>query len=190
MINLPTSEDLKQLRKKSGLTQQELAEKAFLSQSLIARIEAGTVDPRLSTVRKIIDVINKTQQKELKAIDVAVTNVTTIQEIDLVSTASTIMFNNGFSQLPVCNADGQVIGSIKEKTITQKLIEMGTEILSRPIKEIINKDDALPMLPISSSLESVEDLLIQHGHSAVLLMDASKIVGIITKADVIRTYLR
>ncbi len=190
MINLPTSEDLKRYRKKIGLTQQELAEKASVSQSLIARIEAGTVDPRLSTVRKILRVINDFQQKELKAIDAAITKVITVQESDLVSNASKLMFENGFSQLPVCDANGRVVGSIKEKTISWNLIEKGTDILSKKVKDIMNKDDALPMLPFSASLRSVEALLVQHEHSAVLLMDEGEIAGLVTKADVIRAYLR
>ncbi|MFX1295048.1 MAG: CBS domain-containing protein [Promethearchaeota archaeon] len=189
MMNLPTPEDLKRYRKMIGLTQQELAERASVSQSLIARIETGTVDPRISTVRKILRVISNTQQKELKAIDVAVKEIITVQETELVSTASKLMFIKGFSQIPVCNAKGSVIGSLKEKTITKNLIEKGIEILSKPISEIMNKDDALPMLPISSSLRSVEDLLVHHGHSAVLLMDEGEVVGILTKADVIRAYI-
>ncbi|MHA1129311.1 MAG: CBS domain-containing protein [Candidatus Helarchaeota archaeon] len=190
MINLPTPEDLKRYRKNIGLTQQELAERASVSQSLIARIEAGTVDPRLSTVRKILHVINEFQQKELKAIDVAITNVITIQESDLVSVASKLMFEKGFSQLPVCDTNGRVVGSIKETTISRNLIHKGTEILLKQVKEIMDKDDALPSLPLSASLRSVEALLIQHGHSAVLLMDEGEIAGIVTKADVIRAYLR
>ena len=190
MITLPTPEDLKRERKARGLTQQGLAEKASVSQSLIARIEAGTVDPRLSTVRKILKVLSETHQKELKAFDVAVTKVITIRETDSISKASKLMFDNGFSQVPVCNANGHVLGAIKEKTITMNLMKHGTDILSQPVSEIMTKDDALPILPITSSLKSVEDLLSQHGHSAVLLTDEGKIEGIITKADVIRTYLR
>lgn len=189
MTNLPTPEDLKRYRKNCGLTQQELAKRASVSQSLIARIEAGTVDPRLSTVRKILNVINETNQKELKAIDVAVKKVITIQETDPISKASKLISENGISQVPVCNAAGHVIGAIKEKTITMNLIKKGTDVLIQPIREIMMKDDNLPTLPTSASLKSVEDLLTQHGHSAVLLMDEGKAAGIITKADVIKTYL-
>ncbi len=189
MINLPTPEDLKRYRKKSGLTQQEVAKKASVSQSLIARIEAGTVDPRLSTVRKILRVLIETNQKQLKAIDVAVKKVITIQETDPISKASTLMSEEGISQVPVCNETGHVIGAIKETTITMNLINKGTGILSQPTMEIMTEEDNLPMLSISASLKSVEDLLTQHGHSAVLLMDEGNIAGIITKADVIKRYL-
>jgi len=190
MVDLPTAEDIRRIRKSSGLTQQDVAEKAAVSQSLIARIEAGTVDPRLSTIRKILKVINEFRQQEINAIDIAVSSVITIQETTTVGEASEILFNKGFSQLPICDASNKIIGAIKESTITKNLIEKGTAILSQPVRQILNAEDALPILPISASLKSVEDLLIHHEHSAVLLIDEGNIAGIITKADVIKTYLK
>jgi len=50
-------EDLRRMRRNAGLTQKELAKKAGVSQSLIARIETRTVDPRLSTLQKIVDAL-------------------------------------------------------------------------------------------------------------------------------------
>ena len=54
-MQLPTPEDLKKRRNELGLTQSDLAKRAGVSRPLIARIESGDVDPRLSTVRKILD---------------------------------------------------------------------------------------------------------------------------------------
>ncbi|MCD4809259.1 MAG: helix-turn-helix domain-containing protein, partial [Methanosarcinales archaeon] len=50
---LPTPGDIKKRRVGLNLTQNELAKLAGVSQPLIARIEAGDVDPRLSTLTKI-----------------------------------------------------------------------------------------------------------------------------------------
>ena len=50
-MDLPTSADLKERRTDLALTQSELAERADVSQPLIARIEGGDVDPRLSTLQ-------------------------------------------------------------------------------------------------------------------------------------------
>ncbi len=190
MVDLPTAEDIRRIRKSSGLTQQDVAEKAAVSQSLIARIEAGTVDPRLSTVRKILKVISEHRQKDINAIEIAVSKVITIQETTTVSEAAELLFTKGFSQLPVCDAIGKIIGAIKESTITKNIIDKGSTVLMQPVRQILNREDSLPMLPISASLKSVEDLLIHHGHAAVLLMEEGNIAGIITKADVIKNYLK
>ena len=45
---LPTPEDIKKLRLELKLTQHDIATRAGVSQPLIARIESGDVDPRLS----------------------------------------------------------------------------------------------------------------------------------------------
>ena len=47
---------VRELREASGMSQQELAMKMSTSQSTIARLEAGGVDPKLSTVRRVAEV--------------------------------------------------------------------------------------------------------------------------------------
>lgn len=46
-----------QIRKSKSITQAELAERCHTTQQQIARIENGTVDPRLSTLRRIADAL-------------------------------------------------------------------------------------------------------------------------------------
>lgn len=62
---------LARLRMERGLSQVDLSKLAKTSQSHIARIELGEVDPRLSTVRKIA-----------KALNVSVAEVDQIVEVD------------------------------------------------------------------------------------------------------------
>src|SRR5436309_15783815 len=45
---------LREARRRAGLTQRELAERAGLPQSTIGRIEAGSIDPRASTLRRLL----------------------------------------------------------------------------------------------------------------------------------------
>jgi transcriptional regulator with XRE-family HTH domain len=46
-----------QIRKAKGITQTELAERCGTTQQQIARIENGSVDPRLSTLRRVADAL-------------------------------------------------------------------------------------------------------------------------------------
>jgi transcriptional regulator with XRE-family HTH domain len=50
-------EALRRLRKRKGLTQQELAKHAGVSQYTITEIETGRRDPRPSTLRKLADAL-------------------------------------------------------------------------------------------------------------------------------------
>ena len=68
-MELPTPEDLRERRTDLGLTQSELADRADVSQPLIARIEGGDVDPRLSTLRRIVDALQEAEGGVLRARD-------------------------------------------------------------------------------------------------------------------------
>lgn len=60
-LEIPTPDDVKRERFKTGLTQGDVAEKADMSQAMVSRIERGDVDPTLSTLRELARVINDEQ---------------------------------------------------------------------------------------------------------------------------------
>ena len=67
---IPSPEELRLLRIRAGLTQAELAKKAGVSQSLIARIESGKVNPRVSTLMRIYQALEEFMEDELTACEV------------------------------------------------------------------------------------------------------------------------
>jgi len=181
-IRLITPEDIKRFRKKLKLTQKQLAERAGLSQSLIARIENRSVDPRLSTVKKIIDIFAQTIEKRI-ASDVMHSPVITINSRESVRTAIDIMSRNNISQIPVLSGK-EIIGSIREATIIDRIIKSGNSqtIFSKPVCETMDKKfrTVNPEAPI----EEVVNLFSQ-GEPAILVAENNKILGIITKIDAI-----
>lgn len=48
-------EKMKQLRELKGYTQKELAEKVYVTQSMIGRVEIGAVEPSLSLLGRIAE---------------------------------------------------------------------------------------------------------------------------------------
>jgi len=62
-MELPTPQDLRERRTALDLTQSALAEMAGVSQPLIARIEGGDVDPRLSTLRRIVAALDEARDE-------------------------------------------------------------------------------------------------------------------------------
>lgn len=48
-------EKMKQLREAKGYTQKELAEKVYVTQSMIGRVEIGAVEPSLSLLGRIAE---------------------------------------------------------------------------------------------------------------------------------------
>lgn len=69
-MQIPTGEDIRMVRKNKGLTQSELAERAEVSQPLIARIESNDVDPTIDTLYSVVSALNDStsdvEQEEVK----------------------------------------------------------------------------------------------------------------------------
>jgi transcriptional regulator with XRE-family HTH domain len=49
----PLQEVLRRKRRRAGLTQEELADKAGVATTTVSRIEEGVTQPRIPTIRKI-----------------------------------------------------------------------------------------------------------------------------------------
>jgi len=69
-MQIPTGEDISAARESNGLTQAEVAEKAGVSQPLIARIESNDVDPTIDTLYSVVAALNDSaadvEQEEVK----------------------------------------------------------------------------------------------------------------------------
>ena len=57
-------EEIKKIRKKIGMTQTELANRSGVSQSLIAKIESGRIDPTYTKTQKIFAALSDLEKKE------------------------------------------------------------------------------------------------------------------------------
>ena len=109
---LPSIEELRKMRKNLGISQKELAKISGVSQSYIARLEKGSINPTYDKVRKIFDYLNKTGQKansiDMTAEKIMSTSVITCFPTDSIISALNVMRERGFSQLPVITMDGNI----------------------------------------------------------------------------------
>ncbi|MFC7166134.1 CBS domain-containing protein [Halospeciosus flavus] len=172
---LPTPQDLRERRNELGLTQSELAERADVSQPLIARIEGGDVDPRLSTLRRIVEALEAAEGDVVRARDLMHEGVIYVSPDDPVRRAVEKMQENGYSQLPVL-ANGVPVGSISDSDV----FEAGENVGDKPVREIMS--ESFPSLSPDAPLDKVSSLL-EH-YKAVMVTDEGETVGIITQADV------
>lgn len=181
-MSLPTPEDIRRMRIMAGLTQKELAERAGVSQSLIARIEAGTVDPRLSTLRKVLKALIPSIG-DLKAEQVMHKPVIWIDADEPIRNVVELMEKYGISQVPVLEK-GNVVGTIHESTLLRYFLKTKNPSLlfNKRAREVM--DEALPMVSPSTSISDVL-VLLGGEKSAVLVVNGGKLIGIITKIDII-----
>jgi predicted transcriptional regulator len=180
----PTLEDIAKRRRQLGLKQSELAKAASVSQSLIAKLEAGTIDSSYSKVKTIFDVLERLEFKtKIQAEKVIHSEVISVQKEEHISEVVKVMKEHGISQMPVFDGK-QSVGSISEKAILYQILAgQDLEVISRqPAEKIM--EDAFPQINENAPLSLITSLL--QSYSAVLVSRKGEIVGIITKADLLR----
>ncbi len=174
-MELPTPADLRQRRTELGLTQSELADRADVSQPLIARIEGGDVDPRLSTLRRIVNALEKAESDVVRAKDLMNEAVVSVTPEEPVSAAAQKMEQEAYSQLAVIQ-DGVPVGSISQTD----LVHLDSQARDEAVET--HMGESFPTVSKDASLDEISNLL-EH-YKAVMITEAGETVGIITEADV------
>jgi predicted transcriptional regulator len=180
----PTLEDIAKRRRQLGLKQSELAKMACVSQSLIAKLEAGTIDSSYTKVKTIFDMLERLEFKtKVQADKVLHKNVVTVQKNEPISKVVKIMKEHGYSQIPVFDGKHSV-GSISEKAILRQIMagKALEQISKLPTEEIM--EEAFPQINEDAPLSLISSLL--QTYSAVLVSRKGEVIGIITKADLLR----
>ncbi|MGA1975194.1 MAG: CBS domain-containing protein [Conexivisphaerales archaeon] len=176
--------DLRRMRRLLGLTQAELATLSGVSQSLIAKIEAGKVDPSYNRAKKIIEALETHQQKSwTRASDVMVKDVITADPDSSVGDALKIMNRKAISQLPIVGG-GDVVGSLSEKILVERIAKgSGIEdMMKLQVKDIMGQP--FPSVSQDAPLDMVAKMLNYTG--AVLTYHGGKMTGIITRSDLLK----
>jgi predicted transcriptional regulator len=181
---LPSLDEIIRKRKVLNLTQKQVSQLAGVSQSLIAKLESGKIDPSYTKVKAILDVLNRLETKaEVNASAILHKRVVGVQKDDKISKAVQLMKDLGYSQLPVFDGERST-GSISEKTILSQILagKELSEVSTLSVEEIM--DEAFPQVSEDAPLPLVSSLL--RTYPAVLVSKKGSVVGIITKADLLK----
>ena len=172
---------LKKVRTQLGYTQGRLAQAAGVSQSIIAKIEAGSVDPTFSTLAAISKALNSGSRGSVKkAGEVMSSPVVGVQDSARVKDCAALMKSKGFSQVPVFAGD-RIVGTITDSHIMdllsvapdpQKVLGARVTEHIQPVFAVVGKDT-----PVDALFSLFKYL------PAVLVESDDKIQGIITKID-------
>ena len=150
---------------------------------MIAKIESGKIDPAYSKVMQIMDALEKRKSKGSKsAADVMSRSIVSIKPGDSVGRAIRIMRDKGISQLPILD-EGRCIGSISESMVIELVSEGTTDFKSTKVRDCMA--ESFPIMPENSMVDALADLLCYY--SAVLIERKGRMVGIVTKADLLKT---
>jgi predicted transcriptional regulator len=192
---LPELSKIREIRKGLNLSQRELAKRAGVSQSLVAKIESGSIDPSFNKVRQIFEAFEesirtrklegKTNTQQLTVYDLASKGVVSVVPEQTVGEVVDKMMKGRFTQLPVMEGD-KVVGSITDDLIRGYTIEETRsgaktydEVMEVSVGEIM--EAPFSILTDDTSIE-LASLHLQR-EEAVLVSSKGAIVGILTSAD-------
>jgi len=174
-------QEIKTLRKKYNINQKELAARSGVSQSLIAKIEAGKVEPTFSKAQKIFQALEELRDKEeLKAHQIMQTKVLFVKPNESLKTIIKLMKSKGISQLPVKDKE-KISGIVSEKAILKYIVEHPEKISSLKAEDVM--DDTPPIISPKTGQKLLLELL--KDYSIVLVAEKGEVKGLITKSDLL-----
>ncbi|MBN2228222.1 MAG: CBS domain-containing protein [Candidatus Thorarchaeota archaeon] len=172
-----TSESLQNLRRETGMTQTELALEVGVSQSYIARLERGSLDPKLSIVNKIIGVL--TSRRKKTCADIMTQDPKTIDARDPASQAVKMMHRYKYSQIPVLRGT-QMIGMVTERDIIRNLQHDMNELSVQAVMS----PEGVPIIDETTPVDVITPLF--ETYQAILVHNQGRIRGIITRSDLLK----
>ncbi len=175
-----------QLRLESRLTQAELAKAVGVSQAYIARIERGTLDPKLSIVSRITDHLASQIAKrryqgrfhDMTCSEVMTPNPMTIDARDPASRAVDFMLEHSYSQVPVLRGNN-IVGILTERDIIKDL----HHDLSQMSVQAVMSPESPPVVSETTLVTDVVPLF--ETHQAILVQNQGRLSGIMTRADLL-----
>jgi len=176
----PELTGIKPLRKRLGLTQHQLAAAAGVSQSLIAKVEAGLVDPSFSAGKQMLAALRSFERgQDPDAGALMERHVVVVKAEDKLKAAIRKMQAHGYSQLPVLD-EMNVAGLLTEKSIVQNMDRINSKTLVAEIME-----EAPPIVPMEAPRRVLAELLSHY--NLILVKEKGRVKGIITKSDLLKS---
>jgi len=180
-MNFPELSSIKTKRQHIGVKQNELALKAGVSQSLIAKIESLKLIPSYDIAKKIflaLEILEHGKEKTCK--DVMTKHFIGIPSTKKAKEAIDLMKKHDISQIPVFEGK-RPVGSISESGLYSRLTEgfSKEKLFSTQIKELI--EEPFPIINADTPLSVASPLL--KTSSAILLIEKNQVIGIITKSN-------
>ena len=173
-IVFPEPNTIAPRRKRLGITQQWLSREAGISQSMLAKVESGKVQPGYAAARRIFEALEAKEVRDGKVAEQVMHGpVIALESSDTVEKAARIAHDKQISQFPVMR-DGVVVGSIR----TSELVGLKHEEkvgwnMSEPFPSVGRKTTVSSIIPLVKTQQ------------AVIVIDGGRMVGIITADDLI-----
>lgn len=184
---LPPLEEIRRRRTRVGLTQGALAREAHVSQSLVAKIERGLVEPSYRNVVALFDALERAEEQaspDATAGTLATRSMLSVRPKDLLSEAAHLMRHHGISQVPVMEGE-LVVGGLTDRSVVECLADPRRAALLPHLRVREVMQGPFPQVDAITPVRVVAPLL-KHA-PAVLVTERGRFVGILTQSDLFRS---
>ena len=181
---VPDLKEIRRRRERLGISQHKLAKDLRISQSTVAKIESGKINPTYKLVERIFSHLSSLHSVGMgTAGEVASKPVLAVREQTSVAEAVKTLQKHGFKQLPILNGNHN-LGSLSERGISRRILETKRpeSLLRKSVRTVM--EEALPTLPEDVAVEVIIPLL--QRTQAVLTSKKGRITGIVTNADLLK----
>jgi predicted transcriptional regulator len=166
------------------MSQKELAKLSGVTQSMIAKIEGGKINPSYLKTKSIFDALEGLEKKHQTQVrEIMHRKVVGVQADDQVSDVVKLMRETGYSQFPVFSGKS-IVGSISEKIMMDRIATANSvEEVSRlalekvMVEAFARVDEETPVQVVSALLQY---------DPAVLVTKKGQVTGIVTKSDLLK----
>lgn len=183
---LPSIAELRDRRRALGVTQGRLAQTAGVSQSLVAKVERGRVEPSYRNVRALLaalDTLEGAHRPEPSVGTLATRTVVQVRRSTLLTEAAHLLRRHAISQVPVMEGP-LVVGSLTDRAVVECLTDPRRvarlprltvgEVMEEPFPQL---DRAAPRRVAAALLRHVP---------AILVTEAGRPAGILTHSDLFK----
>ncbi|MHB8352343.1 MAG: CBS domain-containing protein [Thermoplasmata archaeon] len=183
---LPDVTELGRRRRTLGVSQGKLARAAGVSQSLVAKIERGRVEPSYRNMLRLfaaLDGLSEERPAEAAVGRLATRAVLRIGPSDRVTEAAHLLRRHALSQMPVTEGE-LVVGSLTDRMVVDCLADPARvgRLARLTVGEVMG--EPFPQLDRSASVAMAATLL-RHV-PAILITDRGRPAGILTHSDLFK----
>jgi predicted transcriptional regulator len=178
-----------------GLSQAEIAREIDIPATAMSKVYSGKRDLSYSEVQMIVDLLMRKKTvipSDLDSVSYASNfdDLLWVWDDDVISEIAEKMYQRGYSQLPVkSRSTEQFIGIVTELEIVKKMLNPEKTIgsLSEMRKVTLRNTELIEDIveyPSSTKIFELAQVLVNY--PAVLLTSRSEVIGIITRADLLK----
>ncbi len=179
---MDTLTELRRRRLALGISLGELARAVGRSDATLSRVERGQIRPSYDLVQRIVAYLESREgvaTPPLTVGDLMTRTLVSVESSAPLSVAAQRMEGGAFSQLPVVD-DGRLLGSLSEGALLRALAESAGQ--KRRVRDVL--ETAYPIVDPGLPADLLTALLGRY--PAVVVAQKGQLVGIVTKADLIR----